>query len=109
MPPEEVAELTASVWPGDYIDIGRREIAAFVPALARGRCGIIRGDKLEVSYRSRFGDLTLARLPAPEYAPVWGRSGFGTFALAMPSLPVRRRDRSLESAPRTVRLAPRSR
>jgi hypothetical protein len=36
MPPEEVAELTASVRPGDYIDIEWREIATLVPALARG-------------------------------------------------------------------------
>jgi hypothetical protein len=36
MPPEEVAELTASVRPSDYIDIGWREIATLVPALARG-------------------------------------------------------------------------
>jgi hypothetical protein len=35
MPPEEVAELTASMRPGDYIDLGWREIAALVPALAR--------------------------------------------------------------------------
>jgi hypothetical protein len=35
MPPEEVAELTASVRPG-YIDIEWREIATLVPALARG-------------------------------------------------------------------------
>ncbi len=71
MPPEEVAELTASVRPGDYIDIAWREIATLVPALARGWCGIIRGGKLEAFYRSHFGDLTMAQLPAPEYAPVW--------------------------------------
>jgi NTE family protein len=53
------------VRPGNYIDIEWREIATLVPALARGWRGIIRGDKLEVSYRSHFGDLTLAQLPAP--------------------------------------------
>jgi NTE family protein len=41
--PEEVAELTASMRPGDYIDVGWREIAALVPTLARGWCGILRG------------------------------------------------------------------
>jgi NTE family protein len=76
--PEEAAELTASVRPGDYFGIEWREIATLVPALARGWCGIIGGGKLEVSHRSHFGDLTLAQLPAPEYAPVWGRSEFGT-------------------------------
>ncbi len=43
MAPEEVAELTASMRPGDYIDVGWREIAALVPTLARGWCGILRG------------------------------------------------------------------
>ena len=34
MPPDEVAELTASMRPGDYIDVGWREIAALIPTLA---------------------------------------------------------------------------
>jgi len=71
MPPDEVAELTASVRPSDYIDIGWREIAALLPTLARGWCGIMLGDKLEAFYRSHLGDLTLAQLRTPTYAPVW--------------------------------------
>jgi NTE family protein len=71
MPPDEVAELTASVRPGDYIDIGWREAATLLPTLARGWCGIIRGDKLEAFYRRHLGDLTLAQMPIPTYAPVW--------------------------------------
>ena len=71
MPPGEVAELTASMRPGDYIDAGWREIAALVPTLARGWCGILRGDKLEAFYRGHFGDLTLAQLRTPAYAPIW--------------------------------------
>jgi len=71
MPAEEVAELTASVRPGDYIDIGWREIAALVPTLGRGWSAIIRGDKLEAFYRGHLGDLTLAQLRTPVYAPVW--------------------------------------
>ena len=71
MPPEEVAELTASMRPGDYIDAGWREIAALIPTLARGWCGILRGDKLEAFYRGHFGDLTLAQLRTPTYAPIW--------------------------------------
>jgi NTE family protein len=47
MPPDEVAELTASMRPPDYIDVGWRQIAALVPTLARGWCGIVRGEKLE--------------------------------------------------------------
>ena len=71
MPPDEVAELTASMRPGDYIDVGWREIAALIPTLARGWCGILRGDKLEAFYRRHLGDLTLARLRTPTYAPIW--------------------------------------
>ena len=71
MPPDEVAELTASMRPGDYIDAGWREIAALIPTLARGWCGILRGDKLEAFYRGHFGDLTLAQLRTPAYAPIW--------------------------------------
>jgi len=71
MPPEEVAEFTASMRPGDYIDVGWREIAALVPTLARGWCGILRGDRLEAFYRGHFGDLTLAQLRTPTYAPIW--------------------------------------
>ncbi len=71
MPPEEVAELTASMRPGDYVDVGWREIAAIVPTLGRGWCGILRGDKLEAFYRGHLGDLTLAQLRTPTYAPIW--------------------------------------
>jgi len=71
MSPDEAAELTASMRPGDYIDAGWREIVALVPTLARGWCGILRGDKLEAFYRGHFGDLTLAQLRTPTYAPIW--------------------------------------
>ena len=71
MSPGEVAELTASMQPGDYIDVGWREIAALVPTLGRGWCGIVRGDKLEAFYRGHLGDLTLAQLRTPAYAPIW--------------------------------------
>ena len=71
MSPEEAAELTASMRPGDYVDVGWGEIATLVPTLARGWCGILRGDKLEAFYRCHLGDLTLAQLRTPTYAPIW--------------------------------------
>jgi NTE family protein len=71
MSPGEVAELSVSVRPSDYIDVGWREIATLVPTLARGWCGIMHGDKLETFYRRHLGDLTLAQLRIPTYAPVW--------------------------------------
>ncbi len=71
MSADEVAELTASVRPGDYVDVGWREIATLIPTLARGWNGLMHGDKLEAFYRSHFGDLTLAQLRIPTYAPIW--------------------------------------
>jgi len=71
MTPDETAEFTAAIRPEDYVDIGWREIAALVPTLGRGWCGLLRGDKLEAFYRGQLGDLTLAQLRTPTYAPVW--------------------------------------
>jgi len=67
----EVAELTASVHPGDFMDVGWRELAGLMPTLARGWNGIVRGDKLEAFYRAQFGDLTLGQLRIPTYSPIW--------------------------------------
>ncbi len=71
MPPDEVAELTASARPSDYFDVGWRELATLIPTLARGWIGILRGDKIEAFYREQFGDLTLGQLRTPVYAPIW--------------------------------------
>ena len=71
MPADQVAELTASMRPADYVDVGWRELAALVPALARGWCGIARGDKLEAFYRRHLDGLALAQLRTPTYAPAW--------------------------------------
>ena len=71
MRPDDVAELSASVRPGDYIDVGWPELASLIPTLGRGWNGIVRGDKLEAFYRAQFGDLTLAQLPIPTYSPIW--------------------------------------
>ena len=71
MPPDEVAELTASARPSDYVDVGWREIATLAPTLGRGWNGILRGDKLEAFYRGHFGGMTLRQLRTPTYAPIW--------------------------------------
>jgi NTE family protein len=71
MSPDEVAELTASVRPGDFLDVGWRELAGLVPSLARGWDGIVRGDRLEAFYRAQLGDLTLGQMAVPAYSPIW--------------------------------------
>jgi NTE family protein len=71
MSPDEVAELTASVRPGDFMDVDWRELAGLMPTLGRGWNGIVRGDKLEAFYRAQFGELTLGQMRIPTYAPIW--------------------------------------
>jgi NTE family protein len=71
MSADEVAELTASVRPGDFMDVGWRELAGSMPSLARGWDGILRGDRLEAFYRAQLGDLTLGQMPTPAYSPIW--------------------------------------
>lgn len=71
MAADEVAKLSTSVRPGDFMDVGWRDIARLMPTLARGWNGIVRGDKLEAFYRAQFGDLTLAELRIPTYCPIW--------------------------------------
>jgi len=71
VPAAEVADFTLSLRPEDYIDIDWRMLAELVPRRARGFAGILRGDRIEASYRRLLGDRTLGELPIPAYAPVW--------------------------------------
>jgi NTE family protein len=71
LPPDEVAELTASARPSDYVDVGWRELAALAPTLGRGWNGVLRGDKLERFFEGHLGGLTLRQLKTPTYAPIW--------------------------------------
>jgi NTE family protein len=71
MSSDEVAELTASMAPRDYLDLGWRELAGLAPTLGRGWAGLLRGDKIESFYRRHLGDVTLGQLTIPTYAPIW--------------------------------------
>lgn len=68
---KEVAELTLSMVPSEYVDLGWREIGLLAPTLGRGWAGLLRGDKIESFYRRHLGDLTLGQLTVPTYAPIW--------------------------------------
>ncbi len=71
LPADEVASFTLGLRPRDYVDVDWRRLALLLPTLARGFAGVIRGDRLEQTYRNLLGDLTLAELAIPAYAPIW--------------------------------------
>jgi len=70
-PAAEVADFTLSLRPDDYVDIDWGALARLGPGLARGFAGVVRGDRIEASYRRLLGDRTLGELPIPCYAPIW--------------------------------------
>jgi NTE family protein len=71
IPAAEVAEFTLSLRPDDYVDVDWPTLAQLGPRFARGFAGIIRGDRIEATYRGLLGDLTLGELAIPAYAPIW--------------------------------------
>jgi NTE family protein len=71
LPADEVAAFTLALRPSDYVDLDWPRLASAVPSAARGFAGLIRGERLERTYRRLLGDRTLADLPIPAYAPVW--------------------------------------
>jgi NTE family protein len=71
LPAAEVAEFTLELTPEDYIDVDWPALARLGPSLARGFAGILRGDRLEATYRRLLGDRTLGELPIAAYAPIW--------------------------------------
>jgi len=71
VPAAEVAEFVLSFRPEDYVDVDWSTLAALVPTAARGFAGVIRGERIEATYRRLLGDMRLRDLPIPAYAPVW--------------------------------------
>jgi len=71
IPADDVAAFSAGLRPHHYIDVDWPRLALLAPTLARGFAGIIRGDRLEATYRELLGDITLGELPIPAYAPIW--------------------------------------
>jgi NTE family protein len=71
LPADEVAEFTTGLRPADYVDVDWRSLATLVPRAGRGFAGLLRGDRLEETYRRLLGDMTLAEMPIPAYAPIW--------------------------------------
>lgn len=71
LPAEEVARFVLSLRPPDYVDVDWAALARLVPTAGRGFAGLLRGERLEQTYRRLLGDMTLGQLPVPAYAPVW--------------------------------------
>ena len=71
LPASEVADFTLGLRPQSYVDVDWRRLATLLPTGARGFAGLLLGDAVEESYRRLLGDMTLAQLPVPAYAPIW--------------------------------------
>ncbi len=71
VPAAEVAEFLLAFGPEDYVDVDWRRLASLVPTAGRGFAGVIRGERIEESFRRLVGDMTLGELEIPAYAPIW--------------------------------------
>ncbi len=71
IPADEVAAFTLGLKPEDYVDIDWRLLASVVPNRARGFAGIVKGERIEKTYRRLLGDMCLGDLPIPAYSPIW--------------------------------------
>jgi NTE family protein len=68
---DEVAEFTLSLRTADYVDVNWPGLASVMFDVGRGFAGMVVGDRIEETYRRLLGDMTLAELPIPCYAPIW--------------------------------------
>jgi NTE family protein len=68
---DDVAAFTLGLRPPDYVDVDWPRLALLAPTLGRGFAAIIRGERLEATYREFLGDMTLGEMPIPAYAPIW--------------------------------------
>ena len=68
---ETVAQFAIRLRPQDYIDVDWRRLLLLAPTAGRGFAGVLRGDAVEQAYRGLLGDMTLAEMPVPAYAPIW--------------------------------------
>lgn len=71
MPADEVAAFVLGLRPRDYIDLDVRGVLTLPLAAGRGFTGVLRGEAVEAAYRGLLGDMRMADLPIPVYAPLW--------------------------------------
>ena len=70
-PAEDVAQFVLAFQPEDYVDVDWARLAKLVPTVGRGFAGLIKGERIEATYRRLVGDMTLSEMPVPAYAPIW--------------------------------------
>lgn len=68
---DEVAEFTLSLRTQDYVDVNWPGLLSVAVAGGRGFAGMVLGERIEATYRRLLGDMTLAEMPIPCYAPIW--------------------------------------
>ncbi|MFZ0172475.1 MAG: patatin-like phospholipase family protein [Acidimicrobiales bacterium] len=71
LPAEKVAAFTLALQPQEYVDIDWPLLASLVPKRAQGFAGLVKGERLEATYRKLLGDMCLGDMPVPAYAPIW--------------------------------------
>ena len=71
MPPDDVAAFVLGLRPRDYIDLDVKGLLGLPVLAGRGFSGVMRGEAVEEAYRGLVGDMRLADLPVPVYAPIW--------------------------------------
>lgn len=68
---DEVETFVLGLTARDLVDADWAAMARAPWRLGRGFTGLLRGDRVEQTYRELLGDRTLAQLPVPAYAPIW--------------------------------------
>jgi NTE family protein len=71
MPAGEVARAVQSWSARDYLDPDWWSVITAPGRLGQGWAGLLRGDRIEETYRRMLGDVTLGELPTPVWLPVW--------------------------------------
>lgn len=68
---DQVAFFVGGLRPADYVDVDWLRLLMVLPSRGRGFAGVLRGDRLEHTYRRLLGDMRLRDLVIPAYAPIW--------------------------------------
>ena len=71
VPADDVATFVLGLRSRDYLDLDVTGLLRLPLVAARGFSGVLRGEAVEDTYRDLLGDMRLADLPVPVYAPIW--------------------------------------